>query len=206
MGHGILTQSFINENRLKVFSNDKKIITSIGRITPIKDLATLIKAAKILVDKKYQIGVHMIGPEVNEADKKYRQELDRLVKESNLENVVLFVGGKKPQETKQELWSSDMHVNLCPTGGLDKAVIESACSGVHSFVANLAYKKYYGELADDYLFEHGSAEMLADKIENMLNLPKEVSASKRQALQTKMVENFDVKSLIEKVLNILKSC
>lgn len=204
VGHGIDTKSYLSEDRKKVFSNEKIIITSIGRITPIKNLETLIKAAKILLDKKLDLELHLIGPEVNSADIKYRYELDELVKNLELEERILFLGGKKPEELKEELWQSDISVNLCPTGGLDKAVIESICAGLHTYVANTAFKKYFREFSDDYLFEYKNENDLADKIEKMLNLPKQRSQEKLDILQKRFMENFDIKALIQNILDLLK--
>jgi glycosyltransferase involved in cell wall biosynthesis len=206
MGHGIDTGKFVDENRKTVLEiqEGKSIkIISIGRITPIKDLVTLIKATKILVDKGMNIETRFIGPEVNNVDKAYKLELDELVNDLDLVNNIIFTGGKNPEEARKEIWEADISVNLCPTGGLDKAIIESICGGLHTFIANEAFRVHLGEYADIYNFIHSDEVDLANKIENLINKDKKISNVEIRDLQDKFIQKFDVKNLIKNILNVL---
>ena len=67
-----------------------KIVTLIGRVVPIKDIKTFIKAIKIASTKIPDIEGWIVGPE--DEDKEYAKECRMLVKSLHLENNVKFLG------------------------------------------------------------------------------------------------------------------
>ncbi len=205
LGHGIDTQVWLNPNRASAFSQPVIKIVSVGRLTRIKNLETLVRAAKLVQSKGKIVEVSLIGPTINEADAEYKTELEELIKSLHLEDTVHFLGGKKVEEVRNILWQSDIHVNMCPTGGLDKAVIEAGCAGLHTFASNQAFAASYGSYAADYLFTYGNAEELANRICAIAELPREESEQKRQAIQADWGKRFAVSRLIRDLLNTLQS-
>lgn len=205
LGHGIDTSILQHAKRISVLSKNTINIVSVGRITPIKNLETLIKAVAILKEKNISCAVSLIGPVVTERDIEYKKQLDALIKEKGLEDSVVFTGGKTAGELRNMLWESDIHVNLCPTGGLDKAVIEAVCAGLHSFASNTAFNLSYGIYADTYIYEYANEADLAKKIHSLLSMDKDTQEQIRQYIEKDWIKRFDIHTLIQTLLKGLYS-
>jgi glycosyltransferase involved in cell wall biosynthesis len=170
VGHGIDVERFICPTTTPNHDGPLHII-SVGRITRIKDLQTLIKAAAILKNKITRpLRIDLIGGAVMADDRQYQAELERLVTELGLGEEVRFVGPVKPDQLPARYCGADLSVNLCPTGGMDKAVLESLAAGRPALVANETFRAYFGpELSNQLIFAFGQPEDLAGQIEKILD-------------------------------------
>lgn len=202
MGHGIPVEDFKNpEESRDAISVEKLRIISVGRITPIKNLDTLIEAVKILKDKKIDLEVKLIGSPVQKGDKEYLQKLKEMVSTFGLEKVISFEGSVPNSEIKKEYWQSDISINLCPTGGVDKAVLESMAAGLIVLASNRTFKDYFGKYGERLLFKERDAEDLADKIVALKegNDLEDIS----NFLLGKVGEKAGLETLINNILNEL---
>ncbi|MFH1873885.1 MAG: GT4 family glycosyltransferase PelF [Pseudomonadota bacterium] len=68
----------------------RRTIAYIGRIVPIKDIKTLIKSCKIIVQEFPDLQILLIGPQ--EEESQYYQECALLIKMMRLEKNVIFTG------------------------------------------------------------------------------------------------------------------
>lgn len=68
----------------------KTILSMVGRVVPIKDIKSFIKAVSVLKNKELDILVYIIGP--YEEDQDYYEECLDLVRFYNLEEDVVFTG------------------------------------------------------------------------------------------------------------------
>ncbi|MFH1653652.1 MAG: GT4 family glycosyltransferase PelF [Pseudomonadota bacterium] len=68
----------------------RKSIAYIGRIVPIKDVKTLIKACKIIVQQVPDLKIFLIGPQEEESD--YYQECSVLIRMMKLNDNIVFTG------------------------------------------------------------------------------------------------------------------
>lgn len=168
LGHGIFTEDFVRPEGYVSPIKEKITIISVGRLTPIKNLDVLIQAVAILRDGEFDCEVLFVGSTVVATDESYVEYLKTLVKEKNLENVVRFVGSVPNKEVMHYYWKSDMSINLAPTGGIDKAVLESMAAGVPVIVANKAFEEYFGEYKNGLMFTEGDAQELSVKIRALL--------------------------------------
>lgn len=164
-GHGIPLENFTNIIRTKELGSEPIRIVHIGRITPIKNLDVLVETAKLLEDKWNKIFlIDFIGEPIYDSDKVYKNYLNDLISKHNLNNVIHFLGNVSNDKIVTELANSDLLVNLTPTGGLDKVVLESMASGVSAFSSNKTFEDYFGEYKDRLIFEEKNANDLAQKI------------------------------------------
>jgi glycosyltransferase involved in cell wall biosynthesis len=85
----IFIDSFTQKNNLK----DKYIVTSIGRITQLKDLETFIKSIALVKNKMPNV-IGLIVGGVRKDKQKYFESLQVLVRELSIEANVLFVGSQ----------------------------------------------------------------------------------------------------------------
>lgn len=149
--------------------SEKLRIFSVGRISPIKDYETLIKASSILKEKGLDLEVKIAGPVLLKKQENHLIELKELIKEKGLDNQVEFLGGVIPQEVIKIYHNSDLSVNLCPTGAPDKAGLEAMACGVPLLAANKNYVKDFDKYSDQLLFKEKNPENLAEKILNLQN-------------------------------------
>jgi len=118
-----------------------KIVT-VGRITPIKNLDILFHAVAQLPNEiNYEL--HVIGAPVARGDGDYLETLKVLAQKIGIADKIVWRGAIKNADLNKELHQAHVSVNLCPPGGLDKAVLESMAARVPVIVANTAFKEYF---------------------------------------------------------------
>lgn len=200
-GHGIDVSQFLNVPRTKVLGTEPIRLLHVGRVTQIKNCDTLIEAAKILRDgwnKKFE--VVFAGTPVTDADRSYMTSLSSLISTYVLDSQVRFIGHVAPADISAQYGACDVTVNLTPTGGIDKAVLESMASGVPVFSSNQAFAQYFDSYSDNLLFKERDAVDLAQKIVKLFEGDiQKVGAD----LQRIAREKADISSLITKLVDTL---
>lgn len=167
IGHGIDTTYFKPNPALK--PHNQFIVVSVGRISPIKDYETLLRSAHIIIQRrnslnappKMPIHFRIVGGPATEANKGYLESLKYYVVEHGLQSIIEFSGPVPFREVVKEYQSANLMVNLCPTGGLDKAVLEAMACGLPVLTSNAGFRAW---LDNRFLFEKGNANELANKI------------------------------------------
>lgn len=187
VGHGIDTGRFKFSN----ISDSGKVL-HVGRITRIKNIETIMRAvgAKTLA---------LVGEAVTGEDKKYKKELENLVKNLNIKVEWL---GAVPNDQLPLIYSNhSFSVNATPTGGMDKAVLESLAVGCPAFVSNLIFKNIFGEYSEKFIFEFKNKEDLARKVDSWeQNKDKEKIM---EMLSNKVRNEYDVSTLVKKLTKIM---
>jgi glycosyltransferase involved in cell wall biosynthesis len=169
-------------------------IISVGRISPIKDYKTLIEAIDILIKKGVKnVKISIIGEAYLESDRAYKAELLKLIDEKGLKEYVVILGKKTQNELVSLYNSHDLLINLCPTGGVDKVVLEAGACELPSLVANEAFNGFLGK---DLIFKHGDAEDLAEKIELAQKMDLQAIG---KGLREKVVAGHNLKSLVKRI-------
>jgi len=214
VGHGIDVAAYANQPRTKVIGVEPISIISVGRITPIKDPVTLIEAARMLKDKwNKKFTVTFMGSPVTASDREYFLEIKILVDKYGLGGIVSFAGDIKPADMPAKYVAADISVNLTPTGGLDKVVLESMASGVPVLSSNKAFAPYFesagkesalSDLAGKLSFKEGNAEDMAGKIMALCASADGLKAI-GIALQKIAKEKADVSKLISRLSEALKN-
>lgn len=201
VGHGIDTEFFkppsLNFERQP--SNKLKILF-VGRIAPVKDLEALIEAIDILVNQKNirDVKVEIIGSPIEYYEKKYHQNLIRLIKEKELVEHIKFLGGIPHREVLKFYQNSNVFLNLSPTGGMDKAVLEAMACGLPVLVCNEAFKKDFGRFVNELFFQKNNPQDLAQRI---LNLQTMDVAAVGNYLRKQVIQNHNLDNLIDKIIN-----
>lgn len=199
VGHGIDTQAFSDESMEK---NSVPIILHAGRITPIKNLSTLIDAVFEL-KKTWQSSfkVVLVGAPMNYADEEYKTSLVEKIDRYDLRSVVEFAGSVPYPDMPSQYHRAAVSVNLAPTGGVDKAVLESMAAGTPVFVANEAFRGYFGSLAERFMFKGGDAHELARKISLFFESSDQKEVAKK--LTDIVLEKAGIERLVRDILKAL---
>lgn len=204
MGHGINIHKFKIRN-LKSESDFFRIIY-VGRISKIKNQKLLIEAVNELVNKQNikDLKIKLVGAPVYSEDVEYKKSLDNYVKEKNLDSYIEFVGSVPNKEIYKYYEEADLSVNLCPTGGADKAVLESMASGIPVIVLNKTFAEDLGEYKNELLLEAEDARELAKKITRFKDWSPEKKAKVSRFLRNVVEEGHDLEYLIKNIVDNIK--
>ncbi|MCR4283767.1 MAG: glycosyltransferase family 4 protein [Parcubacteria group bacterium] len=186
-------------------SEDGKIdILFVGRISPVKNLDTLIKAFGLLIKKHHNLHLNIIGGPT-EKDMDYFQKIKNMVSELEIEKNVSFLG-KVPNDKTPEIYNdNDIFVNLTKTGSFDKTTLEAMASGLVVLVSNSAFDNIFSaDLREKLMFKERDTIDLVSKIENLINIPKEDISIIKKNMRDIIVKKHSLESLMEKLSYVLK--
>ncbi len=201
IGHGIDTTLFCPDG---TEPDTPPLLLSVGRLSPIKDLFTLVKAVHLLQQRGHEIRCALVGGPL-ERDSAYAERVRQLVAKLGFGKIVLLPGALPHSEIVQWYRRCFAHVNLCSTGGLDKAALEAMACGKPCLVANEGFRETLAHWAPHLLFRHGHAEDLAYKLERLLAM----SESQRRAIGTDLrqsvIEQHDLKRLADQLMSVFET-
>jgi glycosyltransferase involved in cell wall biosynthesis len=200
-GQGIDTTKF----KPKQVSVPKKIVFSAGRISPVKDYETLIKAVDIIVNDRKINNIEVIiagGLPAGTRDH-YLGELKGMVGRLGLENKVKFVGRIPHSEIEEYYQRCRVFVSASRTGSLDKVVLEAMACEKPALTCNNAFLEVFDEdLKEKCYFREKDFTELADKIETLIYVD---DAALKKKLRTIVERNHSVDSLVDKIIDVFKS-
>lgn len=204
VGHGIDVGSFAEAVRTKPLGQEPVKMVDVGRVSKIKDPMTMIEATKILRDvTTVDFRLVFIGSPVTDEDKEYSMTISDRIKRHGLYDVVSFAGDVAPRNMPEKYAGADIAINLTPTGGLDKTVLEAMAAGIPVFTANEAFRDYLGEYAERLIFKHGDPNDLAVKISQLMASKDYEKIGKY--LQDVARKRCDVSALITRISFEMKS-
>lgn len=197
-GHAIDT-NFFNINRSKELTSKEgiKIMTS-GRISPVKDIETIIRACAILKNTWSQTwSFSVVGGPAMPRDHEYLSTLKRLVRDLGLEQYVNFLGARPYIETPQIYNEHDLFVSMSTTGSIDKAVLEAMSAGLTVLCANESFNNV---LPFPYFVEKRSPELLAERIKALAH-----EARPNLKLREIVVRHHSLEKTISKIYNVISN-
>jgi glycosyltransferase involved in cell wall biosynthesis len=203
MGHGIDMEKFKCSDRKTLKLGEKIRIISAGRITRIKNLDILIKAAKIIKDR---IGskfiVDIIGAPSTKKDENYQLMLQGLMRSESVEDIVRMSGAAPYGQMAEIYCRNHILVNLCPTGGIDKAVLEAMACGIPAIVSNESFIPYFGDLDRRLIFKYRDENDLSAKIIDLTdNCNNSIGKFLREQVEKHHNLKILIKKLSEKIIN-----
>ncbi|MDP3993634.1 MAG: glycosyltransferase family 4 protein [bacterium] len=199
VGHGIDMRKFNPSSHIphSIFH-----ILSIGRISPVKDYETLIKAMEILCNDMGMRGLKVqiygrIGLPEHQA---YLDSLVDFVQNANLDEVIDFQSEVSHEYVPQILGEADLFVNLSQTGSLDKAVLEAAAMGVLVLTSNEAFESKLKEISPLLFFKRNDPSDLAEKIMATKNLTSEEKMKIANQLKSWVEREHNLNNLISLII------
>jgi glycosyltransferase involved in cell wall biosynthesis len=187
---------------LKLKKNNKtKQILFLGRIAPIKDIETLVKAFFICSKKDKNIKLNLVGP----VEKEYGEKIKNLVNKLNLQDNVIFSGPIYDLKKKIRI-IDDSNVFVLPSKreAMPQSLIEAMARKKITISSNTdGGKEIISNNKNGYLFEIGDEKGLANKILNSLEENSLNTKIKEKALES--VKEFSWRFLIKKIDTIIKT-
>ncbi|OGZ15184.1 MAG: hypothetical protein A3G11_01050 [Candidatus Lloydbacteria bacterium RIFCSPLOWO2_12_FULL_51_9] len=172
-----------------------------GKITPIKNVHVLVDAARILKQswsKKFVVDI--VGPPTTPD---YEKKLRGYIVAKNLSDIVTMHGRKPYNEMPDFYRRATAVVNMCPTGGMDKTVLEGLASRTLAVVANTAFRELFGEYADELIYPYQNAEALAEKVKMLFAKSDTELVRMRELLHERMKAHSSLETRIPVMVNIL---
>jgi len=178
--------------------NAIKKLLFFGRLAPIKDIETLLKALKIIEKENFHLDI--IGP----GEEKYIKMLKNLALKLKINKKVSFYPAVYDLIRKIQIFDDhDIFLLTSKREGMPQALIE-AMARKNMVISSRTDggKEIIQDRYNGYLFDIGNERQLAARIKEALN-NKKIEAIKRNALMS--VKKFSWKMLIDKIEKIYTS-
>jgi glycosyltransferase involved in cell wall biosynthesis len=188
-------------------SDDPPIILCAGRLSPVKDHPTLLKAVSLLVrDRPLPMRVVIVGGPASTRDDAYVLSLHRQVKELGLEKIVFFEPAVKMESLLLWYRRCSFYVNMTATGSGDKVVWEVMSCGKPSLAANEGFRETFGTYADQLLFRHGDAANLAHRLHWALTVSESEKRQMGAYLREQVIRMHGLDRLAMLLVDLFVTC
>ncbi len=185
VGHGIDADLFGGEKR----NISALHLVTAGRVSPVKELRTLILGFLELRKKFPSATFSIVGDPITDADRVYREELLLEFPDTR------FNGGVSYSSLPEVYADATVFVHSSRTGSMDKAVLEALASGLPVFTSSEAFSEEMGVKK----FKEGDSADLALKIE-VAYQKGELGYNERG--KSFVREHHYIKSLIQKIIAV----
>lgn len=200
VGHGIDTDLFAPS--VRAGTTDTLRILTVGRISPAKDYATLIRAVALLQKDGVPFSARIVGSPATEKDAVYAEGLRAEVRTNALMEQVLFSEGVHHDAVPALLGGADVFVNTSRTGSVDKAVLEAMACETPVLTSNEAFAGVLGgERARLHMFPAGDARALSQKLLHIHRLTPEQRKRVSADLRAIIIKEHNLKTLITRIMN-----
>lgn len=202
VGHGINTEYFKPLKNIQ--QKNKFIILTAGRISPIKNHETLIRAIEILKEKNKisDLEVQIVGEPGLESQQDYLEKLRQMTENKELGDEIKFLGPVSYSRILPYYQNCDLFVNLSGTGSLDKAVLEAMACRKLVLASNEAFIGILGRINNNLTVAERDPKALAEKINWARNLPESEKEAIGEKLRREVTENHSLDNLADKILGV----
>lgn len=192
-----INEEFIKNFKQRFNLNDKYIITSVGRITWLKDYETFIKAISIVKNSIPDVVGVIVGG-VREDKSTYFNGLKKLAKELNISENIVFTGSQT--EMPEIYYLSNIIVNASlKMGNVARTITEALA--MNTPVIATTYEGLNNIIINDkngYIIRTTDPEDLAEKIQKSY---KHTFLNTRENLNAE----FTLKALVESTIKVYNS-
>ena len=193
VGHGIDPVQFFPT---PLPTTTPPLILAVGRLSPIKRYELLIEAIKHLQAQGLAVRCVIAGDDPSPSS-----VYGNTLKEKG-SGVVEFIGAVPYHQIAAWYHRAAVTVNLCPTGGLDKAVLEGLLCGRPVLLTNQSFAPLLGPEGQPWLVAE-SSEAVAEGLANLLADPDR--QAKIDRIQARTKTEAGVERLMERLLGLFHS-
>jgi glycosyltransferase involved in cell wall biosynthesis len=179
-------------------------LVSIGRISPVKDYETILRALARLKAQGTQPGLEIVGGAHLPSERAYLKKLHELTIELGVQRQVSFRDGVAHQEVAPLYQQSSVFVSASRTGSLDKAVLEALACGRPALTCNEAFVDFFGSDGERYLFRPGDDAALAERLAREISVDPASRGERALALREKVVTEHGVDHLADGLVALLQ--
>lgn len=110
-------------------TGDELNLVTVGRISPVKDLETIIDAVSVMHKNEAHCLLSVVGDAETPSQHTYKHTLIERVKNREIESFVTWKGSQSHAEIANIVGSADVFIHASRTGSLDKVVLEALAVG-----------------------------------------------------------------------------
>jgi glycosyltransferase involved in cell wall biosynthesis len=174
-------------------------ILFLGRISPVKNVETLIKAAEILDEKGVDFQLRIYGGTTDQA---YFGKIKHMAGPLTRKQKLELAGPLPNSKTPPVYQSHSIFVNLTNSGSLDKATLEAMACGCLAVVSN----RYFEDiLPKDFVFKEKDAEDLARKLGQIIAMDSGRAQEVRRANAEFARSQHSLSGLVDELTESLRS-
>lgn len=179
------------------------LVLCVGRLSPVKDHATLIAAAARLRDAGETFRVAIVGGPATSRDEEYVRGLRARLHQRGLAGQVELAGPVAPSGLAAWYRRCAAHVNLTPAGFGDKVALEAMSCARPSLAANDDLRETMGPHADRLWFPPGDAAVLAQRLRGVLAMSREERARVGLDLRARVIDRHGLDRLARRLMALL---
>jgi glycosyltransferase involved in cell wall biosynthesis len=183
---------------------DPPLVLCVGRLSPVKDHATLLQSAARLRDAGHRFRLALVGGPVTRRDDTYVRELRALAAGCGLDGLLDWVGPVPPASLPAWYRRCAVHVNLTRTGSGDKSALEAMSCGRPSVVANEGFRDLLGPHADGLWFPEGNAAALTGRLDALLRLTAVERTAMGVDLRARVAVGHGLDGLAARLIQVLE--
>lgn len=184
----------------KTVENELFNIITVANLVPVKGIEVLIKAIKLLDDKKIKLTI--LGDNTNE----YGEYLAALSKKLDMEEQVRFLG--KKTDVRPYIAAADLYViptlNEGRKEGMPMALVEAMSMAIPVLGSDISGINFVLKDFKNLLFEAGNETVLAKEILNIKALGLHERKQLGNKLRIYVIENFNYNAFIEEHQKLYK--
>lgn len=200
-GQGIDTERFVPP---PLEPTDGPIV-SIGRISPVKDYETLLRALARLGGDGRRPRLEIVGGTHLEAEQRYLASLRGLAAGLGLAEQVSIEGGVPHDGVAARYRRSVLFASASRTGSLDKAVLEALSCGRLALTCNEAFADFFGPERARYTYPAGDDAALAGLLEMVLRMDPAERRARGLALRERVVAEHGVEHLADELVRLVST-
>lgn len=201
IGHGIDLSRFHPAEQPPT----ERLVLAVGRLSPIKHYEALIAAAaRLALRPGFEDVCFAIVGGTTPQYPDYDDRLQALIADLHLAGRVQLLGPIPYEEMPALYRRAAFTVNLCPTGGVDKVVLESLSSGVPTLVHNKAFLPLLGEEAERLFCPSLDPEDIAERLAALLALPEAERAALGVRLAARVRNEYSLEGLMERLVGVFE--
>lgn len=199
VGHGIDMSLF---DARSSHGDDAKIqLLNVGRISPKKHIKELIDHAVECSHREMLDTITFVGDPGSNDEELFFEKMKIYAQAQLPRERVLFTGGVPHAQLVSIFQSHDYFIHLSSTGGLDKVVIESWCSGTPAFTNQKGFESYFGDDKIFFMFQDMNAVQNIDTLQAFHTHPDREAINAR--VTQLMRKTFDIKALVGRVMSYM---
>lgn len=197
--HGLDLTAFAEPGRRRVVGSDH-VLLAVAQLKEKKGLRYLIEACRLLVDRGREIRCEIVG------DGPLRGDLERQVRELNLQELVVFAGALPFSEVLERYRLASAFVLPCIVAsdgdrdGIPNAILEAMAAELPVVSTSISgIPEVVREGDTGLLVGEASAEAIADAVERLIDDP-DLAAALGARGRTLVHDEFDLKQNVDRLL------
>ena len=204
VGQGIDTERFQLASRVWKKDSPFRLII-VGRVSPVKDLETLLRATSILRKEGRMVTVDIIGGAGLPEQVSYIEKLKTLTNELVISDCVTFRGAVANSAIAPYLRDAHCFVNTSHTGSFDKAVGEAMATGLPVLTSNVAFQEVLGPVfSKTLMFPPGDSIVLGEHLRVLMEKTDSDRNLLGEGLRGRIETSHGLNGFVKKILTEYK--